>query len=363
MGPTSDSVAGTPIVVPGQDANDLRLKALWTERSSGAEDFPIGPGDLLEISVPGINELQGREARVGADGHIYLPLAGDLAVAGKSEKEVRQELNRRMDKYLYHPQTNLFVKSYNSRLVSAMGAVERPGMYVINGSNDTVRTLIERAGGPTDDAAREVVLIPVPPGQPSYTLNSQAAAASAAAAGTDEPVSFASADGPVGGKIDPDIQVLSGSHVPTKNAASAVINLAPGSAENRYLDLPLKPGDAIYVPAAGKVTVVGWVSQPLTVSVTSGLTVLGAVAAAGGPLYAGNIKAVKVIRQGNSGRSETVVVDLEKVQKHQAPNVLVEANDIVDVPYATSRLPGYALYYAAKGIVSFAPAALVASPP
>jgi protein involved in polysaccharide export with SLBB domain len=156
------SVAATPDwVLSGADnANDRRLAQIWKERSAKPADFPIGPGDLLEISVPGIDQLQDRTGRVGGDGHIYLPLVGDLSVAGETEGDIRQQLNQRMEKYLYHPQTNIFVKSYASRQVAVMGAVGRPGLYVLNGPQDTVRALLERAGGIDDHAAREVVLTP-----------------------------------------------------------------------------------------------------------------------------------------------------------------------------------------------------------
>jgi protein involved in polysaccharide export with SLBB domain len=144
---------------------------------------------------------------------------------------------------------------------------------------------------------------------------------------------------------------------PARNAESVVINLVSGNDEARYGDLPVRPGDTISVPTAGSVTVVGWVYSPKTIPITPGLTVLGAVSAAGGALFAGNTKTVKLIRQKADGQSETMIVNLDEVQKHKAPNTPVEANDIVDVPYTAIRLPGYALYYAMLGIVQYGPMA------
>jgi polysaccharide biosynthesis/export protein len=347
--------------IPGADnANDRRLAQIWKERSTKLADFPIGPGDLLEVSVPGIDQLQNRTARVGGDGHIYLPLAGDLPVAGETEGDIREQLNQRMEKYLYNPQTNIFVKSYASRQVAVMGAVGHPGMYVLNGPEDTVWALLERAGGIDDHAAHEIVLTPGGMGQQSMMVSREPQLAELR--GPDAEANIALNHPASDGRVD---QMGDTSHFrpidnfspPARNAESVVINLVSGNDEARYGDLPVRPGDTISVPTAGSVTVVGWVYSPKTIPITPGLTVLGAVSAAGGALFAGNTKTVKLIRQKADGQSETMIVNLDEVQKHKAPNTPVEANDIVDVPYTAIRLPGYALYYAMLGIVQYGPMA------
>jgi polysaccharide export outer membrane protein len=361
--PSAASQGGIETPATGVTAAAAPLALLWNERSAKVADFPIGPGDLLEVSVPGIDQLQDRTARVGGDGHIYLPLAGDVPVAGETEKAIREQLNQRMDKYLYHPQTNLFVKSYASRQVAVMGAVGRPGMYVLNGPEDTVRDLLERAGGIDDHGAREIVLTPAEPGRriPLSSAPGLAERGAADDASSDIPVNHPASDGQVDAQIGdtPDFRPISNPALPARNAGSVVINLATGSDEARYADLPVRPGDTLYIPTAGSVTVVGWVYTPKTIAITPGLTVLGAVSAAGGALFAGDTKAIKLIRQKAGGQSETISVNLDEVQKDAASNTLVEANDIVEVPYSTIRLPGYAVYYAMLGIFQWAPASIV----
>lgn len=357
--PTSQRNAESPSAAI-QAADDEQLALLWRKRSADLADFPIGPGDLLEVSVPGIDQLRSRTERVGGDGHIYLPLAGDLVVAGKTEKWVREELNRRMEKYLYHPQASIFVKSYSSRQVAVMGAVSRPGMYVLHGPQDSVRILIERAGGMTDNAAREVLLTPARPGRQDRARADMA-----------DPAKDSFSEGPVGDPaLDERADSPSGDYhrlpsgdisSPIRSAATTLINLAPGSGQARYMDLPVRPGDTIYVPPAGSVTVVGWVYTPKTIPITPGLTVLGAVSDAGGPLFAADTKTVKLIRQKSDGRSEITMIDLDEVKERKVPNTPVEANDIIDVSYSTARLPGYAVYYAMIGIFQWAPATVVTS--
>lgn len=329
-------------------ATSTRLAHLWMERSKQVSDFPIGPGDLLQVSVPGIKELTARTARVDGTGDIYLPLIGDLHVAGKTQGQVRSILDQRMNKFLYHPQTDLFIKEYSSRWVAVTGAVGRPGMYVLNGPGDTIRELIERAGGMSPKAAPRVLLTV---GRSS--IDHQVVAAPTTQSASLKPVG----DIRTGNYPRYAVPLLQSPGSP----APLIINLAPTSGDSRYLSLPVRPGDTIYVPEAGSVTVIGWVYHPKAVPITPGLTVLGAVSACGGPLFAGDMRSVTIIRTHGTGTSSIFTLNLDSVQHHDAPGTQVQANDIVQVPYSTARLPGYALYYAATGIVSFTPAAVLAA--
>src|ERR671923_41718 len=56
-----------------QKNNDAeRLATLWQKRrqETGTGDYPVGPGDVLEIYVPGMEELKQASVRVGGEGTI-----------------------------------------------------------------------------------------------------------------------------------------------------------------------------------------------------------------------------------------------------------------------------------------------------
>lgn len=71
-------------------------------------------------------------------------------------------------------------------------------------------------------------------------------------------------------------------------------NLTKGGSQT-YLTLPARPGDVIMVPGSGEVLVEGWVNKPGSYKITPRLTILGVVAAAGGPLFAADTSSVKLI--------------------------------------------------------------------
>src|SRR5687768_9561448 len=90
----------------GQMLTDLqRLADLWHRRTKGGSisDYPIGPGDVLEISVPGMEELKDRVVRISGEGTITLPFTGTVRAGGLSEHELREEIRRRLANYMYNP--------------------------------------------------------------------------------------------------------------------------------------------------------------------------------------------------------------------------------------------------------------------
>jgi protein involved in polysaccharide export with SLBB domain len=90
--------------------------------------------------------------------------------------------------------------------------------------------------------------------------------------------------------------------------------------------------------------VVGWVQQPGRFQVGSGLTVLGAIGAAGGPMYAAKTRSIVLIRTDKHGGKVTIPIDLDQVARGQAVDLPVQANDVIDVPYSGLRIGPYIFY-------------------
>jgi protein involved in polysaccharide export with SLBB domain len=346
--------------------SDGALDKLWQERLVQRADFPIGPGDVLDLSVSNVKELDHCTVRVSGEGNILLPLLGTLRVAGLTEPEAVDRITDALHKYVYHPQVSLQVKTFSSRMVAVIGTVRSPGMYVLNGPSDTVHDLIERAGGLTDNAAREVLLTPLRDA-PSYAATASHQGATnqgKVVAAAVNPSSQSSTTGPAV-SFAPDQTALperlrdNSAYMMDNSAYMIDLSGQPGS--RNYSDIPVRPGDSLFVPPAGQASVVGWVYHPTVIPVAAGLTALGAVSAAGGTMYAADDTSVKVIRRQPDGEMRVIKVDLNAVKSGTVADVPLQANDVIDVGYAAAKLPGYALYYAVQGIFSWVPAAAIMS--
>lgn len=110
-----------------------------------AEEYHIGPGDILEISVWKNPDLT-KELVVLPDGKIQFPLIKELDVAGKSVAELETELIGRLEKYVPEPDLSIRVIQVNSMLVYVIGKVTRPGRIAINTNIDVLQALAVAGG-------------------------------------------------------------------------------------------------------------------------------------------------------------------------------------------------------------------------
>jgi protein involved in polysaccharide export with SLBB domain len=118
----------------------------------------------------------------------------------------------------------------------------------------------------------------------------------------------------------------------------------------------VRPGDVIVVPGGGQVMVVGWVQHPGHFDVGSGLTALGAIGEAGGPMYAADTKDITLIRSEKDGSKSTIRVNLARVSHGEEPDIAVKANDVIDVPYSDWRIGPYIFYSVVERIGIVGPA-------
>jgi len=363
--PTVTAISGAPPIadsrVPSTASSPLnqqRLKALYDKRSvkdEASTDYPVGPGDVIEISVPGVDDLKQRTVRVSGQGQIDLPLVGVIQVGGLTEAGVRDKLRDALTKYMYSPQVDVFVKEYHSRQVAVVGAVRSPGLIVLTGAGESILDAISQAGGMTADAADEIVVLPQVEG-------SRAKLQQLAAAYEQDPHSSGSPITPDGSRNQsleqtqpgtPDSRdtphtgiTLASLGQNISNGPAVVIPLKSGAFQGSlsYTNMPVEPGDIIVVPGGGNVMVTGWVYKPGFFSVGSGLTVLGAVGSAGGAMYASNASAATLIRSDGAGNKVSIPVNLEKIATGEEADIPVRANDVIDVPYSDLRIGPYVVY-------------------
>lgn len=114
--------------------------------TSTIKDYRIGPEDLLEVQVFGVDQLS-RTVRVNSRGQVSLPLIGAIEVVGMTAQEAERAITARLaENYLQNPQVSLFIKEFTTQRITIEGAVNRPGVYPLRGQG-TLLTSIALAGG------------------------------------------------------------------------------------------------------------------------------------------------------------------------------------------------------------------------
>ena len=295
--------------------------------TAAPSDLPLGPGDLLEISVVDMPEISGRRVRIPRQGTVNLPLLGDIPVAGHTAAEVEEEVRKRLkEKYMHDPQVAVFVHERRSQRVSVLGAVRKGGVFELSGRMRLADALA-MAEGLTDDADQVIFLFRRAP--------SDVVARAAAARGLQgaSAAQGAPAQGrPPAGQGTPAEQSTPGAQATSGDLTDVMttVDLEAIAAGNEELNVPLEAGDVIQVPRAGSVYVGGSVVKPGPVQLKGRTTVHQAIVAAGGPTNVAAWGDVRLYRKKPDGQVEIKTFDLDEFEAGKEVPV-VQKNDVVVV--------------------------------
>lgn len=259
--------------------------------SASPASLRLAPGDLLEVSVYNLPELA-TKARVSGTGDVYLPLVNYVHVAGLTSEEAQNVIQSRLSDggFVKNPHVSVLVDHYNAGGVSVMGEVAHPGVYPTLGQ-ERLFDLFSAAGGLTEKAGSSVTI--------THRDN------------PDQPITVA---------------------------------LARNLSDHPQSNIAVFPGDTVIVRRADVVYVVGDVGHPSGFLMDRGrITVLQAIALAGGTGHTAKLSAARIIRKGPAGMTETPL-QLKKILEAKAPDLTMQPDDILFIPTsATKALAGRTL--------------------
>lgn len=250
------------------------------------ESLVIGPGDVVHVQVFDTPELD-ENARVTDSGELPLVLGGKIKLASLTPSEAAHSIEAALIQahVMYYPRVMVTVSQFATQNVTVFGQVVRPGSYAI----DTPRSVVDvlgLAGGLTDLADRRVTIERhTSHRQVSYYVSNRA-----------------------GDLLDQTVMV--------------------------------NPGDKVLVPKAGIVYVLGDVGRPGGYPMTNNdgmLTVLQAIAAAGGTASSAVPSHTRLIRRTSVGGYQSDPVPFSAMQKGKKPDIQLQAGDIVYVPFSYLR--------------------------
>lgn len=246
-------------------------------------EFRVGPKDVLQIDVYGVDSLRNLEVTISEVGKMTLPLLGEVDVNGLTKSEVEQKLVRLLsESVLRNPQVTVLIKQYQSKVVYLIGAVQKPGVYPLL-SRQTLLETIVAAGGPAINAGLEIIVVRKQNGGEGTSLRLSL-----------EDLMF---------KAD------------------------------ARLDIPLQPNDIINIPADREVViyVLGAVKNPgaLTVKLSSVPSLLKAITKAGGFSDRANQGDVRIRRTNPQGVEKEIRVNARDIVRGKKKDVPLEPEDVI----------------------------------
>jgi polysaccharide export outer membrane protein len=246
------------------------------------ESLLIGPGDLIQVDVLDTPEME-QQVRVTDEGNAPLAYVGNVKVGGMTPGAAAEAIQLLLisKNVMKHPQVTVRVQEYSTQDVSVLGQVHTPGAYPLTTPQPVLRVL-SLAGGVTDLADRQVTIKRHgSPEQLTYTLSND----------------------------------------PQKMLTDMVM---------------VYPGDIVMVPNAPVIYIMGDVGRPGGYAMSSNashLTLLQAIARAGSANKTSVPSKVRLIRNTGDGAKETRV-HLDAMEKGKIPDIDLQANDIIFVPFS-----------------------------
>ena len=293
------------------------LAAPAQQQQPAGEQYRIGPRDVLTIRVTApdiIPQFSAESMEVNECGMIPLLSVqneeqNEVRAAGMTTNELQEHLRRFYTKYKRNPQVVVKVKEYNSQPVAINGAVARCGQFQLRRPVRLLELLQFYAGGATEKSGGRVQIARMP--APGACAARPAAAAAQTATG-----------------------IIDDASAPSFLTFKLEETLKGDERANPYL----QPGDVITLPEAKEAYVVGNVLRPGPILLKDDrLTVSRAIAMVGGFMPDSRKERVRIVRQEANGESREIFVDMKAVDKHQAEDIALLPNDIIDVPIAGGK--------------------------
>ncbi len=149
---------GLLLMALGVAAADPGKPTVKVSNASVPENYHIGTGDVLQISVWKEPDASVPAAVVRPDGRISMPLVKEIAVAGMTPGEVEQAITEKLSKLIPAADVTVVVSTINSKKVYVVGAVRREGPLAY-GYRMTVMQAITEAGGLNEYARRKKIYV------------------------------------------------------------------------------------------------------------------------------------------------------------------------------------------------------------
>lgn len=268
---TSPPCASMPRLVK-MARQDLSMARRLKQRQP--PEYILGPEDVVEISVYGHDDLR-MEATVSPTGKISYYLIGDIDAAGLTRFQLRDNIQKKLATYVKDPGVIVRISQYRSHKVFVLGEVKTAGVYRMR--NDfSLLEAISAAGGVTSDG------------------------------------------------------YLGGAYV-VRDGKILLVNffelIEKGNTEE---NIPLLSNDVIYIPNSKdqKVFVLGEVNKQAAIPIREKLTLLEAIAEAGGFTRDAKKESIVVMR-GNLSEPEIMKIDAERMDL--VANIPLKRGDIIYV--------------------------------
>lgn len=284
--------AAPAVPIPEPPALQRHPMDIESTQPDAHEEYTLGPGDDIVISVAGRPELSGTHT-VGPDGRITIPVVGTVLVGDKSRDDAAKAVDETLARYYNGSMTSTVqVTKYGSNHILLLGAIEKPGLITFD-QPPTLLEAITRGGA---------------------VLNS-----------------------------DRTVQMARKCIVYRGSSQVMNVNISDRFDGQRALnDIRLRRNDIVFIPdhQESVISVLGEVTKPGPEPLTSATTLVSLLASAGGVTEKAGSNPKITITESSTGRIQEISFK-ELLTLHGGSDIGLHDGDIVYVPRSGLSKAGY----------------------
>lgn len=296
--------------------------------TDSGKDHLISPGDVIEIQIEDAPELS-RNYQVTAAGEIEMSVLGRVPARGKTTYELARQIasGLREQDYLKKPNVTVTLKQYRSRAFFIQGAVQKSGLYQLEG-RPSLLTLIGLAGGLTENHGSTIFILR--PNKPQEQIPETQKSNSKTQDSDSGPAPQSQAADSESG-VASDYELIK-------------INLSALYKGQFDQNQRLEPGDIVNIPRADVFFVAGAVQAPGSFPLKDGTTLRQAISLAEGMTFKAKPSRGIIFRENSmTGARQEIKVDIAAVMSGRKEDIVVQANDVIIVPDSRSKAVGGAI--------------------
>lgn len=265
-------------------------------------NYRLGVGDVLRVVVLKQAELSQDNLRISNEGTIRMPMLADpIPALCMTEAELSAELTEKYKKYLLNPHIYVTVREFNANPVAVVGAVTTPGRFQLQRPMRLLEVLT-LVNGPSPRAGRTVQIIRT------------------------------------SGIKSCEVTTVGGSETNSMGEDVLALPLAEVMKGEDRVNPFVRSGDLIRVNEAEikQAFIIGNVKAAKAIDLNEPVTLSRAIAMAGGHSQGAKIEKIRISRQTPGTFEKTnIVANLKDINNKKQDDILLEPNDVVDVPSDT----------------------------
>jgi polysaccharide export outer membrane protein len=250
------SACALALIAGSLAAGPVLAQSPASAQAVAAAQYRLALGDTIRITVFQVPDLS-LEARITEAGVISYPLLGSVNLAGLTVAEAEQRIAKglRDGNFVRQPQVSITLIQARGNQVSVLGHVGRPGRYPLETGEVRLTDMLATAGGVAQGGSDLIVVVGVRNNQPY--------------------------------RVEVDLPTVFG---PNRRAS----------------DIMLHNSDVIWVERAPMIYMYGEVQRPGSMRLERNMTVMQALASAGGLSQRGTLRGLRVSRKDAEGRTREI---------------------------------------------------------